>query len=181
MATMTTDHHDVPEKRIRSAAERRMDMRREAAAIGIDEDYISVLVDTFYGRIRQHQRMGPMFDEVIGDHWPAHLAKLKQFWSSVALGTGVYDGKPVPAHLKLHSACPGDFKTWLKIFAETLHDTAPTPQAAAFFLERANRIASSLQMAMFGAAVLPGGRPMPARVAGAASRHTVLEVPDFSR
>ncbi len=178
---MTTDTHDAAGKRIRSAADRREDMRRDAAAIGIDEAYISLLVDTFYGRIRQHQRMGPMFDGVIGDHWPAHLAKLKQFWSSVALGTGVYGGKPVPAHLKLHDACPGDFKVWLNIFEETLRDTAPTPQAAAYFLERANRIASSLQMAMFGAAILPGGRTLPVRPAGSVSRHTVLDVPDFSR
>lgn len=121
----------------------------EALKIGIDEDYISVLVDTFYNRIRSHEALGPIFADAIGSNWEPHLEKMKQFWSSVARNTGHYSGKPVPAHQKLTQVQQQHFAIWLDLFRQTLADTAPTPQAADYFMERAQRIARSLQMAMF--------------------------------
>ncbi len=121
----------------------------EALQIGIDEAYIAILVDTFYDRIRGHDVLGPIFADAIGSEWEPHLKKMKQFWSSVARNTGQYSGKPVPAHQKLTQVQQRDFAIWLDLFAQTLADTAPTPQAADYFMERAERIARSLQMAMF--------------------------------
>lgn len=127
----------------------REQVQREALKIGIDEDYISVLVDTFYNRIRSHEALGPIFADAIGSNWEPHLEKMKQFWSSVARNTGHYSGKPVPAHQKLTQVQQQHFAIWLDLFRQTLADTAPTPQAADYFMERAQRIARSLQMAMF--------------------------------
>lgn len=127
----------------------REQVQREALQIGIDEDYITVLVDTFYDRIRSHEVLGPIFADAIGSNWEPHLDKMKQFWSSVARNTGQYSGKPVPAHQKLTQVQQQHFAIWLDLFAQTLADTAPTPQAANYFMERAERIARSLQMAMF--------------------------------
>lgn len=124
-------------------------VQRDALRIGIDEDYISVLVDTFYDRISSHQVLGPIFADAIGSNWQPHLDKMKQFWSSVARNTGQYSGKPVPAHQKLTQVQQQHFAIWLDLFAQTLADTAPTPQAADYFMERAQTIARSLQMAMF--------------------------------
>ncbi len=124
-------------------------VQRDALRIGIDEDYISVLVDTFYDRISSHQVLGPIFADAIGSNWQPHLEKMKQFWSSVARNTGQYSGKPVPAHQKLTQVQQQHFAIWLDLFAQTLADTAPTPQAADYFMERAQTIARSLQMAMF--------------------------------
>ncbi len=86
--------------RIRSAEERRAEIQANAARLGIDDAFISDLVETFYARVRAHPRLGPIFNGEIDD-WPAHLAKLKDFWASVALNAGRYSGKPVPAHMKL--------------------------------------------------------------------------------
>ena len=47
----------------------------------------------------------PIFEREIRD-WDAHLGKLCAFWSSVALMTGRYKGKPVPAHVKLVGVGP---------------------------------------------------------------------------
>jgi hemoglobin len=124
-------------------------VQREALKIGIDEDYISVLVDTFYDRIRSQEVLGPIFADAIGSNWEPHLEKMKDFWSSVAMNTGHYSGKPVPAHQKLTQVQQQHFAIWLDLFRQTLADTAPTPQAADYFMERAERIARSLQMAMF--------------------------------
>jgi hemoglobin len=135
--------------RVRSAEERRQELRDQAAALGIDEAYISTLVDTFYTRVRAHPLLGPVFDVAISD-WGPHLETMKDFWSSVALGTGRYSGRPVPAHAKHRHIQQVHFNLWLALFEQTLRDTAATPEAATFFMERANRIAQSLQYALFG-------------------------------
>ncbi len=135
---------------VRSAQERRAQTRANAAAMGIDEAYISSLVETFYGRIRAHPLIGPIFEEVIGANWAQHLETMKDFWASVAFNAGRYSGKPVPAHKKLSRVQPWHFDIWLALFRQTLEDTAPTPAAVLFFMERAERIAQSLQLAMFG-------------------------------
>ncbi len=141
-----------------SAQERRAKVRAEAATIGIDEAYIARLVDTFYTRIRAHDVLGPIFAEVIGDNWDPHLSKMKDFWASVALNTGQYSGKPVPVHQKLDIVQRAHFQTWLGLFRQTLEDTAPSQEAVEYFMERAERIAESLQIAMFGTPGLPGYR-----------------------
>ncbi|MBY9067977.1 group III truncated hemoglobin [Hyphomonas sp. WL0036] len=140
--------------RVRSAEERRQELRDQAAALGVTEDYISTLVDTFYTRVRAHPVLGPVFDVAISD-WGPHLDTMKDFWSSVALGTGRYSGRPVPAHAKHRHIQQFHFNLWLALFEQTLRDTATTPEAATFFMERANRIAQSLQYALFGLESLP--------------------------
>lgn len=138
-----------------TAHARRAEIQRRANVIGIDEAYISLLVDEFYRRIRADETLGPIFEEAIGDRWEYHLPRMKSFWASVALNAGTYSGQPVPAHKKLNQVQQSHFQTWLALFRQTLQDTAPTPEAVDYFMERANRIAESLQLAMFGFPGLP--------------------------
>ena len=138
-----------------TAHARRAEIQRRANVIGIDEAYISLLVDEFYRRIRAEKTLGPIFEEAIGDRWSYHLPRMKSFWASVALNAGTYSGQPVPAHKKLSQVEQSHFQTWLALFRQTLQDTAPTPEAVDYFMERANRIAESLQLAMFGFPGLP--------------------------
>ena len=147
------------EVRIISADQRRREIQARAAEMGIDDAYIELLVETFYQRIRAHALIGPVFEAVIGDNWAPHLARMKDFWASVALNAGRYSGKPVPAHQKLTGVEPWHFNIWLSLFRQTLEDTAPTPAAVPYFMERAERIAESLQLAMFGGPELPRQRP----------------------
>jgi len=113
------------------------------ARTGIDERMIERLVRAFYERARRDPLIGPVFESKVQD-WEAHIDQLCAFWSSVALMSGRYHGQPMVAHLPL----PIDtleFSRWLEIFAETAEDVCPPP-AAAHFLERAHRIAASLEM-----------------------------------
>lgn len=122
--------------------------RRIVAETGIDEAMIDRLVDGFYDRVRADTLIGPIFDERISD-WGPHLARMKLFWSSVALMTGVYHGRPMPKHLPL----PVDgrhFDRWLELFRATARDLCP-PVAADHFIERAQRIAESLELGIAGA------------------------------
>lgn len=145
--------------RVRSAVERRGEIQAHAAELGIDDDLISTLVDTFYDRIRKDPALGPIFDEAIGNRWDHHLPVMKDFWASVALNAGRYSGKPVPAHTKLKSVEPAHFDIWLDLFEQTLREVTQGPEAVSYFMERATRIALSLKLAMFG---MPGFPP-PAR------------------
>ena len=138
-----------------SAQERRAATQRHANAIGIDETYISLLVDEFYVRIRADAVLGPIFEGAIGDRWDHHLPRMKSFWASVALNAGTYSGQPVPVHKKLTQVEEAHFTHWLALFRRTLEDTAPGAEAVDYFMERANRIAESLQLAMFGFPGLP--------------------------
>ena len=110
---------------------------------GIDEAMIDALVEGFYARVRDDTLIGPIFAARIAD-WAPHLAQMKLFWSSIALSTGVYQGRPMPKHLPL----PVDarhFDRWLELFEATARDLCP-PAAADHFIERARRIADSLEL-----------------------------------
>jgi len=110
---------------------------------GIDEAMIDALVEGFYARVRDDTLIGPIFAARIAD-WAPHLAQMKLFWSSIALSTGVYQGRPMPKHLPL----PIDarhFDRWLELFVETARTLCP-PVAATHFIERARRIADSLEL-----------------------------------
>lgn len=133
-----------------SAEERRREVRRKAEMMGVDEAYISLLVDSFYARVREQPLLGPIFDKAIGDDWDAHLARMKTFWASVALNAGSYSGKPVPAHKRHSEIQPWHFSIWLALFRATLEETAPSPAVVPYFMERAERIAESLKLALFG-------------------------------
>lgn len=110
---------------------------------GIDEAMIARLVRAFYARARVDPLIGPIFANKVQD-WDDHITRLCAFWSSVALMSGRYHGQPLAAHLPLpvHSS---HFERWLALFAETAREVCP-PAAAAHFLERAHRIARSLEI-----------------------------------
>ncbi|HEY0599597.1 group III truncated hemoglobin [Brevundimonas sp.] len=121
---------------------------RIRAETGIDEVMIARLVDGFYDRVRADPVIGPVFNDRISD-WGPHLEQMRLFWSSVALMSGVYHGRPMPKHLPL----PVDarhFDRWLELFEATARELCP-PAAADHFIERARRIAESLELGIAGA------------------------------
>jgi len=131
-----------------SARRREAIVQQIRAETGIDEPMIARLVDAFYDRVRADPLIGPVFAERISD-WGPHLEQMRLFWSSVALMSGVYHGRPMPKHLPL----PVDarhFDRWLELFEATAEDVCP-PAAAAHFIERARRIAESLELGIAGA------------------------------
>jgi hemoglobin len=124
---------------------------------GVDRAFIGRFVRAFYRRVRADDRLGPIFDGVIGADWEPHLDTMTNFWCSVILKSGDYKGRPVPAHLKLTQVVEADFDIWLGLFRRTAGEL-DDPDVAAVFVERAERIAQSLKLAMF--ARLPAVRPM---------------------
>ena len=68
---------------------------------------------------------------------------MKDFWSSVLLGTGRYKGNPMMRHLPL-ALEPQHFERWLALFAQTAHEIFP-PDNAELIIEKSHRIAQNLQ------------------------------------
>jgi hemoglobin len=127
-----------------TGAERRERISAEIAdRTGITEAMIERLVHAFYAKVRSDPVLAPVFEARIAD-WEPHLAQMCAFWSSVALMTGRYHGTPMVKHMPL----PVDadhFDRWLALFEQTARDICP-PEAAAHFIERARRIAASLEL-----------------------------------
>lgn len=104
---------------------------------------VKLLVDTFYGKVREDELIGPIFDERIQDRWPEHLTKMYTFWQTVLLGEHTYYGSPFPPHAKL----PVEkihFERWLTLFSETLNELF-TGEIAEEAMWRANKMAEMFQ------------------------------------
>ncbi len=130
-------------------AERREQIVADITArTGITEAMIDRLVRSFYERVRADEMLGPIFDARIRD-WEPHLQQMCAFWSSVALMSGRYHGAPMPKHLPLPIDA-AHFDRWLALFEATAAEVCP-PEAAAHFVERAHRIAASLELGVAGA------------------------------
>jgi hemoglobin len=89
------------------------------AAVSIKEESIATLVDRFYAKVRADALLGPVFNGVIGDHWPEHLATLTNFWTSVLLASGRYKGNPMMAHLPIPQMDQEHFGRWIELWRET--------------------------------------------------------------
>lgn len=127
-----------------TGAERREEITAQIVAeTGITEAMIEQLVRAFYDKVRADEVLGPIFEDRIRD-WEPHLQQMFAFWSSVALMTGRYHGTPMVKHMRL-PVDAAHFDRWIGLFEATASETCPPP-AAAHFVERARRIAASLEM-----------------------------------
>lgn len=118
------------------------------AETGIDDSVIHAMVHGFYARVREDALLGPVFEARIDD-WGPHLERMCAFWSSVALMSGRYNGRPMDRHLPL----PIDarhFDRWLELFEATARELC-APSAAQHFIFRARRIAESLELGIASA------------------------------
>ncbi len=115
----------------------------------VTEAAIARLVDCFYAKVRKDPALGEVFETAIAaDEWPEHLATMQRFWSSVVLASGRYSGNPVAVHRAVRGLDRSMFARWLALFGQTAEELF-TPEIAAVFVGKAQRIAMSLQLALF--------------------------------
>ena len=123
--------------------EARKDKAEFAESIGITDAFISRLVDEFYQRVRADALLGPIFEKHISN-WEPHLARMKDFWGSIAIESGRFKGNPMLKHVAIHGLGEAHFRHWLSLFNDTLADIAPNTKAAAFFAQKAEMVGQSL-------------------------------------
>ncbi len=89
---------------------------------------ISLLVHTFYDKIRQEPTLGPIFNHHIAEEeWPAHLEKLTDFWESNLMGVQKFRGNPTAKHAQVdahmnYSIDQTHFAKWLNLWFSTIDE-----------------------------------------------------------
>lgn len=89
---------------------------------------VSLLVNTFYTKVRKDDLLGPIFNgHIPDDHWPAHLSKLTDFWETNLFGIAKFKGNPSQKHINVdknmgHSIDQVHFGKWLELWFETIDE-----------------------------------------------------------
>ncbi len=104
---------------------------------------VELLVDTFYRQVREHELLGPIFNDVAKVNWTLHLPKMYSFWATLLLGENSYSGNPMLPHIDLSRKARLDdkaFNAWKRLFDQTV-DTLFAGAKAEEAKERAGNIA----------------------------------------
>jgi hemoglobin len=119
---------------------------------------VSLLVRSFYAKIRKHDLLGPIFNNAIPEnHWEVHLEKLTDFWETNLFGISKFKGNPMQAHRDVdqanhHKIEMEYFGHWIQMWFETIdeHFTGDLAEKA----KRASRkMATGLFMGMKSKAI----------------------------
>ncbi len=114
---------------------------------------VSLLVRSFYAKIRVNELLGPIFNSAIPeDHWESHLEKLTDFWETNLFGIPKFKGNPMQAHRNVDQANNKNidmahFGHWIQLWFQTIdeHFTGDLAEKA----KRASRkMATGLFMGM---------------------------------
>ena len=101
------------------------------------------LLKHFYADVRQHELIGPIFNEMIED-WSSHLDLIASFWSTVTGGPSGYSGQMPARHIPL-SLKEEHFQAWLGLWKHNCQIQL-TQDCAAEMIELADSVASRLRM-----------------------------------
>ena len=88
-----------------------------------NKDNIKTLVDSFYDDVREDDKIGYIFNDVIGSHWDTHLPIMYDFWASALLGEETYQGRPLKKHLEIDREIPLEtihFNRWIELWRATV-------------------------------------------------------------
>lgn len=90
---------------------------------------IDLLVRSFYGKVRQDELIGPIFNSVIGseENWELHFHKLTDFWVTNLLNQQAYKGSPMIAHQEVDAKMnrvieQEHFDRWMGLWTSTIDE-----------------------------------------------------------
>ncbi|MGV6828568.1 MAG: group III truncated hemoglobin [Flavobacteriales bacterium] len=113
---------------------------------------ISILVHTFYEKVRKEDVLGPIFNTIVND-WETHLNLLLDFWETQLFLVKKYKGNPLEAHVKVdtffnHSINEKHFGIWLQLWFETI-DTLFEGEKAQLAKNRARNMSTFMNIEIF--------------------------------
>ena len=88
---------------------------------------LAVLVQNFYASLQIHPTLGPIFAAHV-QSWPAHYARLTEFWALQTGGPSQYRGRLLRTHDAL-GLRPEDFETWLAQWRQSCRLHFEEPEA----------------------------------------------------
>jgi hemoglobin len=117
-----------------------------------DRNGVSLLVRDFYGKVRNDDFIGPVFNSIITD-WENHLEKLTDFWNMNLFGGKAYNGNPITAHQDAdaqsdYDITPSHFGAWLNLWFESI-DKNYEGEKAEILKRRARKMQTVLMVAIF--------------------------------
>jgi hemoglobin len=121
---------------------------RHRTDTGITAEVIRELVAVFYARVRKDAVLGPVFDEIIGDGWDAHLEKVAAFWRYTTRIDRAYRARDfMPAHVRHRQIQASLLPRWLSLFRQTAREVCPQ-EAADHLIDIAERMATSIEISL---------------------------------
>jgi len=131
----------------------------------LDRDALALLVDRFYASVRADDLLGPVFEPVLHDRWPAHLARMVDFWCAACKIERGFRGNVYDKHMLLPDMAPTQLTRWQQLWQQ--HTEALfAPAAAARLQAVAVGVARVLHLGWFGE--LPSREELEALVEAAA-------------
>lgn len=119
------------------------------SAHALNPNSITLLVHGFYADVRSDPLLGPVFEEALAGRWDAHLQRLVDFWSTVALGTRSFKGDVFGKHMALEGVTPAHFAAWVGLWRQ--HTSRLFAPEVAYDLQvAAHGIARNLFRGYFG-------------------------------
>jgi hemoglobin len=115
---------------------------------GLSAALVHQVVVAFYAKVREDPLLGPVFCEILGEDWSAHIEKVAAFWRYTTRIDRTYHARDfMPAHLK-HLQIQATFlPRWLMLFRQTAQDICPK-EAADHLIGIAERMAVSIEMSL---------------------------------
>ena len=110
---------------------------------------LTELVHSFYADVRADPLLGPVFEAALRDRWEPHLARMVDFWSTVALGSKSFRGNVFSKHMALQGVTPAHFAAWVRLWGQHT-DRLFEPDVARELQITAHGIARNLFQGYFG-------------------------------
>ena len=115
---------------------------------------VSLLVTTFYSKVRKEPLLGPIFNGIITD-WETHLELLTDFWETNLFFKRKYFGNPMHAHIEVDKKVGGTinelhFGKWINLWHETI-DELFEGETANIAKNRARNMGTFIHLNVFNA------------------------------
>jgi hemoglobin len=116
--------------------------------VGMSMPVVRSVIVAFYAKVRRDPVLGPVFENIVGDHWDTHIEKVCSFWFYVTRLDRSYNARDfMPAHIKHPTIQAELLPIWLRLFRQTAKELCTTEIADAL-IDIAERMAVSIEMSL---------------------------------
>ncbi|QNS40887.1 group III truncated hemoglobin [Chryseobacterium manosquense] len=111
---------------------------------------IELLVNRFYEKVADDEKIGFFFNDVAKVSWQKHLPKMYSFWETLLFGQISYKGNPMAMHFPINEKVAIEkhhFEHWIKLWTETVEENF-TGEMAETAIYKATNIANLMSHKM---------------------------------
>ena len=86
---------------------------------------IELLVNRFYEKVADDEKIGFFFNDVAKVSWDRHLPKMYSFWETLLFGQISYKGNPMAMHFPINKKVAMEkkhFDQWIKLWTKTIRE-----------------------------------------------------------